>query len=165
MFERNIAGVREVTNEVKNVKIMEIIMWRSISMRAGSAGLRFDWSKAGLSMDLPVFVYSHTKTSLNFLSRQERCSGQLFMWLQICQLQTTKKKLIGLLFCLDLSLSRSIDHWDCNLHSLSYCFQSSFMQLIGLLLWLFCIWTGVTRKCRIIESYTTKKSRPQLQDW
>ena len=41
-------------------------------MRAGPAFLQFDWSKAGLSMDLPVFVYSHTETSLKFLSRQER---------------------------------------------------------------------------------------------
>ena len=27
-------------------------------MRAGPAALRFDWSRDGLSMDLPVFVYS-----------------------------------------------------------------------------------------------------------
>ena len=72
--------------------------------------MRFDWSKAGLSMDLPVFGYSHMKTSLNFLSRQERCLGQLFMWLRIYQLQTTQKNLIGLLFCLDFSLSRSTDN-------------------------------------------------------
>ena len=81
-----------------------------ISMRAGPAVSRFDWSKDFLSMDLPVFVYSHTKTSLNFLSRQERCLGQLLMWLQIYQLQTAQKNIIGLLFCLDLSLSRSTDH-------------------------------------------------------
>ena len=43
--------------------IFEIIRWRSISMRAGPAVLQFDWSKAGLSMDLPVFVYSYTKTA------------------------------------------------------------------------------------------------------
>ena len=35
-------------------------------MRAGQAFLQFDWSKAGLSMDLPVFVYSHTKTGFKF---------------------------------------------------------------------------------------------------
>ena len=35
-------------------------------MRAGPAFLQFDWSKAGLSMDLPVFVYSHTKTGFKF---------------------------------------------------------------------------------------------------
>ena len=49
---------------------MCFITWRSISMRAGPAFLQFDWSKAGLSMDLPVLVYSHTKTSFRFLSRQ-----------------------------------------------------------------------------------------------
>ena len=37
-------------------------------MRAGQAVLQFDWSKACLSMDLPVFVYSHMKTSLNSVS-------------------------------------------------------------------------------------------------
>ena len=41
-------------------------------MRAGPAFLQFDWSKASLSMDLPVFVYSHTKTSFRFLSRQRK---------------------------------------------------------------------------------------------
>ena len=48
-------------------------------MRAGSASLQFDWSKAGLSMDLPVLVYSHTKNSLNFLSRQERCRAAFYV--------------------------------------------------------------------------------------
>ena len=33
--------------------IMNIIRWRSISMMAGPAFFHFDWSKAGLSMDLP----------------------------------------------------------------------------------------------------------------
>ena len=41
-----------------------IITWRTISMRAGLALLQFDWSKAGLGMDL------HTKTTFKFLSRQ-----------------------------------------------------------------------------------------------
>ena len=49
-------------------------------MRAGLAFLQFDWSKAGLSIDLPVclsidlpvFVYSHTKTSFKFLLIQGR---------------------------------------------------------------------------------------------
>ena len=31
-------------------------------MRARPASLQFDWLKAGLSMDLLVFVYSNTKT-------------------------------------------------------------------------------------------------------
>ena len=37
---------------------------------AGLAFLQFDWSKANLSMDLPVFVYSNTKISFKFLSRE-----------------------------------------------------------------------------------------------
>ena len=48
-----------------------IIRCRSISMRARSAFLQFDWSKAGLSMDLPVFVYSHTKTGFKFFQDRE----------------------------------------------------------------------------------------------
>ena len=49
-----------------------MVIWHSISMRARPAFLNSNWSKAGLSMDLPVFVYSHTKTSFKFLSRQGR---------------------------------------------------------------------------------------------
>ena len=37
-------------------------------MWAEPACLQFNWSKAGLSMDLLVFVYSHTKTSSKLLS-------------------------------------------------------------------------------------------------
>ena len=44
----------------------------SISMRARPAFLQFDWSRASLSMDLPVFLYFYTKTSFKFLSRQGR---------------------------------------------------------------------------------------------
>ena len=94
-------------------------------MRAGPAFLQFDWSRAGFSMDLPVFVYSHTKTSFKFLSRQGRYIGQLFMWLEIFYFKPRRKNLTGLLFCLDLSLSRSTDHRDRNLYSLSHRFQSS----------------------------------------
>ena len=50
----------------------KIIRWRSISMGAGPPFLQFDGSKAGLSVDLPIFVYSHMKTSFKFLSRQGR---------------------------------------------------------------------------------------------
>ena len=46
-------------------------------MRAGPAFLQFDWSKAGLSMDLPVFVYSHTKTGFKFFQDRED-KGELF---------------------------------------------------------------------------------------
>ena len=42
-------------------------------MRAGPASLQFDWSKAGLGMDLLVVVYFLTKTGSNFLSGEGRC--------------------------------------------------------------------------------------------
>ena len=48
-------------------------------MRAGPDFLQFDWSKAGLSMDLPVFVYSHAKTSFKFLSRQGRYRAAFYV--------------------------------------------------------------------------------------
>ena len=41
------------------------------------------------------------------------------MWLQIFYFKPHRENLTGLLFCLDLSLSRSTDHRDRNLHSLS----------------------------------------------
>ena len=41
-------------------------------MRAGPALLQSDGLKAGLSVDSPVLVYSQTKTSFKFLSRQGR---------------------------------------------------------------------------------------------
>ena len=84
-------------------------------MRAGPACLQFDWSRVGLSMDLPVFVFSHTKTSLKFLSGQGGYIGQLFMWLQIFYFKPRRENLTGLLFCPDVRLSRSIDHRDRNI--------------------------------------------------
>ena len=86
-------------------------------MRAGPAFLQFNGSKASLSMDLPVFVYSYTKTSFKFLSRQRRYRAA-FMWLQIFYFKPRRKNLTGLFFCLDLSLPRSTDHRDRNLHYL-----------------------------------------------
>ena len=80
--------------------IMLFIRWRSISMRARPAVLQFDWSKAGLSMDLPIFLYSHTKTSFRFLQDRENI-GKLFMWLQIFHFKQCRGNLTGLLFCLD----------------------------------------------------------------
>ena len=65
-------------------------------MRVGPAFLQFDWSKAGLSMDLPVFLYSHKKTNFKFLSRQGRYIGQLFMWLQIFYFKPRRENLTGL---------------------------------------------------------------------
>ena len=55
------------------------IRWRSISMRAGTAFFQFDWSKASLSMDLPVFVYSQTKTSFKFLFKTEKIQGSFYV--------------------------------------------------------------------------------------
>ena len=49
-------------------------------MRAGPAFLQFDWSKAGLSMDLPVFVYSHTKTGFKFFQDREDIGSFLCAW-------------------------------------------------------------------------------------
>ena len=94
-------------------------------MRAGPASLQFDWSKAGLSKDFPVFVYSHTKTSLNLLSRQGRCRAAFDVVTDLFNFKARRKNRTGLLFCLDLSLSRSSDHRDRNLHSLSHRLQSS----------------------------------------
>ena len=51
-------------------------------MRARPAFFQFDWSKAGLSMDLPVFVYSHTKTGFTFFQDREDF-GSFSMWLEI----------------------------------------------------------------------------------
>ena len=105
-------------------------------MRAGPTFLGFDWSKAGLSMDLPVFVYSHTKTSFKFLSRQGRYMAAFYVVADLL-LQTTPREPYRALAL--SSLSRSTDHRDRNLHSLSHRFQFScnrVMQL-GLLLCLF----------------------------
>ena len=93
-------------------------------MRPGPAFLQFDWSKAGLSMDLPVFVYSHTKTGFKFFQYREDV-GSFFMCLEILDFKPRRENLTGLLFCLDRSLSRSTDHRDRNLHSLFHRFQSS----------------------------------------
>ena len=73
-------------------------------MRAGPAVLQFDWSKAGLSMDLPVFVYSHRKTGFKFFQERENI-GNFFMCLELCleifDLKQCRENLTGLLFCLD----------------------------------------------------------------
>ena len=90
--------------EVVASLIINIIRWRSISMRAGPAVLQFDWSKAGLSMDLPVFVYSHTKTGFKFFQDREDI-GSFFMCLELCleifDFKPRRENLTGLLFCLD----------------------------------------------------------------
>ena len=72
--------------------IPRIIRWRSISMRARPTFLEFDWSKAGLSMDLPVFVYSHTKTSFKLLSRHRRYREAFYVVTDLL-LQATQREL------------------------------------------------------------------------
>ena len=78
-------------------------------MRAGPAFLQFDWSKAGLSMDLPVFVYSHTKTSSRFLSRQRKYREAFYvvtdLLLPCFYFKQRRGDLTGLLFCLDFVAS------------------------------------------------------------
>ena len=69
-------------------------------MRAGLAFLQFDWSKAGLSMDLPLFVYSHTKTGFKFFQDREDI-GSFFMGLEIFDFKPRGENLTGLLFCVD----------------------------------------------------------------
>ena len=93
-------------------------------MRAGPAFLQFDWSKAGLSMDLLVFVYSHTKTSFRFLSRQRKYR-EVFYVVTDLLLQAKQREPYRALVLSRLRLSRSTDHQDHNLHSLSHRFQSS----------------------------------------
>ena len=66
-------------------------------MRAGPAFLQFDWSKAGLSMDLPVLVYSHTKTSLTQFFQDREDVEQLFMGLKIFNFKPRRKNITGLL--------------------------------------------------------------------
>ena len=60
-------------------------------MRAGPTLLQFDGLKAGLSMDLPVFVYSHTKTSFKFLSRHGRYRAAFYVVTELL-LQTMQKE-------------------------------------------------------------------------
>ena len=60
-------------------------------MRAGQALLQCDGSKAGLSMDLPVFVYSNTKTIFKFLSRQGRYRAAFYVVTDLL-IQTTQRE-------------------------------------------------------------------------
>ena len=127
-------------------------------MRAGPAFLQFDWSKAGLSMDLPVFVYYHTKTSFRFLSRQRKYR-EAFMWLQIFYFKQRKGNLTGLLFCLDFVCQGLL------ITKIVICIIiSSFPVLmqLGLLLFLFCISVNLyvfnLKSCKECRK-TRKKSR------
>ena len=93
-------------------------------MRAGLVLLQFDWSEAGLSVDLPVFVYSHTKTSFRFLSRQRKYREAFYVVTDLL-LRAAQRETYRALVLSRLRLSRSTDHQDHNLHSLSHRFQSS----------------------------------------
>ena len=104
--------------------ITRIIRWCSISMRAGLAFLQFDWSKANLSMDFQVFVYSYTKTSFRCFSRQRKYREAFYVVTDLL-LQATQREPYRALVLSRLCLSRSTDHQDHNLHSLSHRFQSS----------------------------------------
>ena len=86
-------------------------------MRAGPAFFQSDWLKAGLSMDLSVFLYSHWKTSFKFFSRQGRYRAAFYVVTNLL-LQTTQREPYGVLVLLRLSLSRSADHRDRTLHYL-----------------------------------------------
>ena len=97
-------------------------------MRAGPAFLQFDWSKAGLSMDLPVFVYSHTKTSFRFLSRQRKYRKAFYVITTDILLQAKQREPHRALVLSRLCLSRSTDHQDRNLHLLSHRFQSKILR-------------------------------------
>ena len=93
-------------------------------MRAGPASLQFDWLKAGLGMDLLVLVYSHTKTSFKFLSRQGRYREAFYVVTDLLH-QAMQREPYRALVLSRPSLSRCTDHQDRNLLSLSHRFQSS----------------------------------------
>ena len=63
------------------------------------------------------------------------------MQLEIFYFKPRRENLTGLLFCLDLSLSRSTDHRDRNFYSLSHRFQSScsWVMQLDLLYFVFCL--------------------------
>ena len=123
---------------------------------AGPAFLQFDLLKAGLSMDLPVLVWICQSSYIpirrpasNFFQDREGIV-QLFMSLEIFYFKASRENFTGLLFCLDLSLSRSTDHRDRNLHSLSHRFQSScsWVRQLGLLYFI------ILFECKHVKSYS-----------
>ena len=94
-------------------------------MRVGLASLQFDWLKADLSMDLPVLVYSHTKTGLILIHDREDVEQLFYGVKDLLTSNHAERMLQGFLFCIDLSMSRSTDHRGRNLHLLYDRFQSS----------------------------------------
>ena len=84
-------------------------------MRVGPALLQFDRPKAGLG----IWIFQSLHIPIQRLaSRQERYRAAFYVVTDLL-LQTTQENHTGLLHCVDLSLSRSTDHRDRNLHSLS----------------------------------------------
>ena len=71
--------------------IVTNIRWRSISMRAGPAFLQFDWSKAGLSTDLPGSDFFQDRENI----------GKLFMCYRSFTSSNAEGTFTGLLFCVD----------------------------------------------------------------
>ena len=77
------------------------------SIRAGPAALQFDWLRTGLSIDLPVFIFPIQILQTLYQEGEDAESSSL------CGYRTSnlpEKGLMKLLFCLDLSLSRSANH-------------------------------------------------------
>ena len=69
----------EKATENNEFRIEKLLLYGVRLMTTGSAVLRFDWSRAGIGMDLLVFLYSDKKSGLDFLSRQGRSLDQLPM--------------------------------------------------------------------------------------
>ena len=84
-------------------------------MRVGPALLQFDRLKAGLSIS--IFQSLHIPVQ-RLASRQGRYRAAFYVVTDLL-FQTTQREPYRLLFCVDSSLSRSTDHRDRNLHSLS----------------------------------------------
>ena len=112
--------------------IMNIIKWHSISMGARPAVLRFDWSKAGLSMDLPVFIYSHMKTGLKI---SFKCETNTVIFKRFVNFKPPRYSLVlfWFVFCLDPSLSRSVDHPGLLIVIWIRCLLVSILSRVGLL--------------------------------
>ena len=85
--------------------IFSFIVWRSISMRHGPFFLQFDWSKAGFSMDLPVFLYFYTKASFKLLSRQGRYKAAFYVVADLLLQNTQREPYRALVLSVKVCLS------------------------------------------------------------
>ena len=84
-------------------------------MRVGPALLQFDQSKAGLS----IRIFQSLHIPIRRLASRQRRYRAAFYVVTDFYFKPHRENLTGLLLCVDLSLSRSTDHRDRNLHSLS----------------------------------------------